>query len=890
MGASTELRPASPHDQGRVDAPRRDLGATAVWGSFGALGLALCAYLAFLILRHSWNFSPWLDGWLVIAFELAASLLCLSRVIGKRKHWRVALIMGLACMSWTAGDLALTLESLGGGSPPVPSVADIFYLGFFPLALTAIVIYVRGEIAHGQQPNWLDGAIAALGMAALCSGFAFHGLEKLFEGASLSVATNLAYPVADLLLLGLVAGSAVVVRARSRAALVLIALGMAVNATGDTFNFVGTSNHVGEVVNGIAWPASILVFAMSMWIGDRTSKRLALESLSGFLLPGIVTCSSLEILVLGNILPSSHRFGPLAVALATVTLMLTGIRLAFRPALRQAREQLRSSEDRYRLLFERNPQPLTVYDRHTLEIVAVSDAMVQKYGYSREDFAGMRIRDLNLPEERESTREYTAQHPEGAHRQHGSINGLATHHQLKNGTTIDVEVTSSNVELDGRECRIALYDDVTERNRVERELAIARDRAVEASNMKSAFLANMSHEIRTPMNGVIGMNDLLLTSDLNAEQRQFAEQVARSGEQMLALINDILDIAKLETGHIELDPGDFNLYETIEQSCAVAALQAVEKGLRFEVDIEPDVPRLVRGDGRRLQQVILNLVSNAVKFTSEGSIRVRVNAASHGAHGTRVCVSVRDTGIGIEPGKIERMFEPFTQADVSTTRIYGGTGLGLAIVRELVELMGGVMNAESEPGQGSVFWFELDLDPAQSSEMAGGSTGGVSIAPSWTSPPLVLVAEDSPVNQIVAARALERCGCRAEVVADGREALRSLEARHYDAVLMDCQMPVMDGYAATVELRRRETFERHTPVIAMTAHAMEGDRERCLAAGMDDYVSKPMRHADLAEALIRWIPTQPYTAGNGHVVNGAERAATGSGGPDDGQATPSVAA
>jgi CheY-like chemotaxis protein len=264
---------------------------------------------------------------------------------------------------------------------------------------------------------------------------------------------------------------------------------------------------------------------------------------------------------------------------------------------------------------------------------------------------------------------------------------------------------------------------------------------------------------------------------------------------------------------------------------------------------------------------------------------------SHDADATRISVSVADTGIGIEPASLERMFEPFTQADVSTTRLYGGTGLGLAIVRELVELMGGSVSAESEAGRGSVFSFELDLEAAQSIDVPPAKSSEGPVATSWTAPPLVLVAEDSPVNQIVAARALERCGARADVVADGCEALRSLQARAYDAVLMDCQMPNMDGYDATLELRRREAFERHTPVIAMTAHAMEGDRERCLASGMDDYISKPMRHADLAEALVRWIPTEPYTASAAAAsANRNGEAAAGAAGNGGGESTPSVAA
>jgi PAS domain S-box-containing protein len=829
-------------DTGAASAPG-EVAPKAVWVTVAALGALLVAYLVAMVLRRDWQFSPLLDGWLVVVFQTVACALCIASGLRQRRHRRVSLVMGAACVSWTVGDLLFTIESLGGRTPPTPSLANGFFLAFFPLAVVAVFLFVRGEVTRGNAPNWLDGVIAALGMGALCSAAAFRGIEHLVEHASLDVAANLVYPIADLLLLGIVVGSTIFVGSRRRAALVLIAIGVAINAAGDTINFVQPANGASRfsaVLNAVAWPSSILLFAIAMWVSENGSDRFALQRLSGFAVPGLLACSSLALLIVD----AWYHFGVIAICLAGTTLVFAGVRLAFRPALRLARQQLRSSEERYRLLFEQNPLPMVTYDRLSRQIVAASNAMVASYGYSREDLQAMTVDDLE-PVEDGAT-------PPGLPGAPALPVGYTARHRRKDGTVIDVDVTSENVMLDGRECGIALYNDVTERNRMASEAAIAHDRAVEASNMKSAFLANVSHEVRTPMNGVIGMTELLLEMDLGEEQRECAEQVARSSGQMLELINDILDLSKIETGHLALDIANFELLDTIAAACKTARALAKAKGLTFELQIADDVPASACGDGRRLQQILANLLSNAVKFTADGAIAVRVDATATPSGSTTLDISVADSGIGIEAESLQRMFEPFTQADVSTTRLYGGTGLGLAIAREIVELMGGEIDAVSTPGAGSTFSFAVELAaPIASSAVELTSAA----AASWSRSPLVLVAEDSPVNQIVARRVLERCGCRVEVVADGIEALKALAARHYDAVVMDCQMPVMDGYEATRELRRREQAGEHTPVIAMTAHAMTGDRERCIDAGMDDYISKPVRHADLADVLQRWIAT-----------------------------------
>ncbi|MDR1885767.1 MAG: response regulator [Synergistaceae bacterium] len=535
-----------------------------------------------------------------------------------------------------------------------------------------------------------------------------------------------------------------------------------------------------------------------------------------------------------------------------------------------AGQRMVEAEERTRIMLDATPMCCSFWNRD-FRVIDCNEEVVRMFGLSHKHEFLDRFFDLCPEFQPDGNRSAAAHERVMAIAFETGYSRFEWQHQNLMGEPIPTEVTLVRVKRwdgyivlgytrDLREYKAML----AEVRKTETELRAARDLAERNARAKSEFLANMSHEIRTPMNAILGMTHILSGTELTSKQRDYVDKAAHSANLLLRIINDILDFSKIDAGRMVMESVEFSMRSLTCRVCDMVMGQAESKSLSLESYVAPDVPDSLIGDPLRLEQVLLNIVNNAVKFTSEGGVNVRVSVAPDGAN---LLFEVIDTGIGMSEEQISRLFSPFTQADTSTTRKYGGTGLGLAISKSLVELMGGHIWCESSPGAGSKFFFTANLtlpEEKKPSRAYGDSEASPepepSPGPSCTSTDLeqlrgmrVLLAEDNDINQMIASELLTRVGVDVTTADNGLEALDALTEASFDVVLMDIQMPEMDGLTATARIRADPAYSG-LPIIAMTAHAMEGDREISIGGGMNDHLTKPIDPGLLYAALMKWDP------------------------------------
>ena len=771
--------------------------------------------------------------------------------------------------SSSLGDLIWCWYDLIGRAPDA-SLADVFYIGAYVGLGGALLILLVGR-QHGGRVDidvLLDALTVTVVSVMLLWAVAVHEIVADVTVPAYVRTVWAAYPLLDAVLLALVAR--ILITRRTRSAIgPTFAAGVVCWLSADLSYLLMPASGAVVHLQDMGWILGAWLIATAAWDRPEHVRRPDLPRRNTGSLRLLVAV--VPLLVPPGLELASHLYGfglsPLLTPAATSVLLV----LAFIRMLRLVRSVNRASTEAQA---RRRYYSHLAANSSDAVIVVGPDGLVRAHSPQLVALAG-------FPGSSEGTDWVAVLAPHDPSRLESEFARLLT----LPGALITVEVpidrgTSEPAWLSVRMVNmlddpdvdgvVVALEDITERKGTEFELAVARDAALEASRAKSSFMATMSHEIRTPMNGVTGLAGLLLSTPLDERQHQYADGIRRAGDALLSITNDILDFSKVEAGKLVLERIDFGLTEVVEEIGEMVAESAQVKGLQLLAYCSPELPLALRGDPSRLRQVLLNLASNAVKFTERGEVVISAHLESETPERTLVRFEVADTGIGLAEGNREVLFSPFTQADSSTTRQYGGTGLGLAISQQLVTAMGGELGVQSTLGRGSTFWFVLPLErvPSQAEQVPTAGPRAATNDPdaggtvaTCTGRGRLLVVEDNEVNQLVAVGILDHLGFTSEVAGNGREALAMLEATEFDAVLMDCQMPEMDGFEATVELRSIEQrlsdrvgMSVRTPVIAMTAGVVAGDRERCLAAGMDDYVAKPVRPAEIEAALGRWLP------------------------------------